>query len=96
LRWLCLDASAIDEIDYSAAETVRSVHAKLKARGIRVVAAEIMDDLKGTGYRFRELFGADAFYEHLEDVVKAYRQDFDLPVPSSPPDSTAQDVKGGA
>lgn len=96
LHWLCLDASAIDEIDYSAAETVRSVHAKLKAKGIRLVAAEVMDDLKGTGYRFRELFGADAFYEHLEDVVKAYRQHSGTAVPSSLRDSTAQEEKRGA
>jgi hypothetical protein len=28
------------------------------------------------------LLGEDAFYEHLEDVVKQYRKQFNLPVPS--------------
>ena len=42
-----------------------------------VILAEVMEDLKGkAGYRLRELFGADAFYDHLEDVVKQYRQQF--------------------
>ena len=35
-----------------------------------------------TAYRFKELLGADAFYDHLEDVLKQYRQQFHLPVPS--------------
>jgi MFS superfamily sulfate permease-like transporter len=84
LRWLCLDASAIDDVDYSAAETLRSVHAMLKARGIRLVVAEEMEEIKGTArYHLRELLGEDAFYGHLEDVVKQYRQQFNLPVPSS-------------
>jgi MFS superfamily sulfate permease-like transporter len=79
LRWLCLDASGIDDVDYSAAETFRSVHAKLTAQGIRLVVAEEIEDLKSkAGYRLRELFGEDAFYDHLEDVVKQYRQQFDL------------------
>jgi MFS superfamily sulfate permease-like transporter len=83
LRWLCLDASAMDNVDYSAAETLRSVHATLKARGIRLVVSEVMEDLKGqTRYHFKELLGTDAFYDHLEDVVKQYRQQFNLPVPS--------------
>jgi sulfate permease, SulP family len=83
LRWLCLDASAVDDVDYSAAETLRSVHAMLEARGIRLIVGEEMEDFKSKArYQLRELFGEDAFYDHLEDVVKQYRQQFNLPVPS--------------
>ncbi|MCX6929198.1 MAG: SulP family inorganic anion transporter, partial [Verrucomicrobia bacterium] len=79
LRWLCFDASAVDDVDYSAAETLRSVHAKLKAKGIRLVVAEVMEDVKTrTRYRLRELFGEDAHYDRLEDVLKQYRQQFNL------------------
>lgn len=79
VRWLCIDASAIDDVDFSAAETLRSVDAKLKARGIRLVVAEVMDDIKAhTRYRLKELIGEDAFYDRLEDVVKQYRQQFSL------------------
>ena len=85
LRWLCLDVSAVGAVDYSAAETLRSVHAKLQAKGIRLVIAEVMEDLKTrTGYRFKDLVG-DAFYDHLEDVVKDYRRQFNVPLASAQP-----------
>jgi len=97
LRWLCLDASAIDDVDYSAAETLRSVQAKLKARGIRLVVAEVMEDVKThTRYRLNEVFGADAFYDRLEDVMKQYRQQFNLPVRSKRSAPTPQGVDRGA
>jgi len=88
LRWLCLDASAVGSVDYSAAETLRSVHASLKAIGIRLVIAEVMDLKTRTAYHFKELLGADAFYDHLEDVMKQYRQQFNIAAPSQPPDAT--------
>ena len=84
LRWLCLDASAVDDVDYSAAETLRSVHASLKAKGIRLVVAEVMEDLKAKSrYHLKDAFGEDAFYDHLEDVVKQYRQQFNLAAPAN-------------
>ena len=74
--------TAVGNVDCSAAETLRSVYASLKARGIRLVIAEVMDLETRTAYHFKELLGADAFYDHLEDVVKQYRQQFDLPLPA--------------
>jgi SulP family sulfate permease len=76
LRWLCLDASAIDDVDFSAAETLRSVFGILKEKGIRLVVAQVMEDVgERSRYHLGQLFGKDAFYETLEDVVNAYRQD---------------------
>jgi MFS superfamily sulfate permease-like transporter len=87
LRWLCLDASAVDDVDYSAAETLRSVQANLKAKGIRLVVAEVMEGVKtNTHYQLKAVFGADALYDHLEDVMKQYRQQFNKPVLSNHPD----------
>jgi len=96
LRWLCLDASAVDDVDYSAAETLRSVHATLKAKGIRLVVAEVMEDVKtSTRYNFKQLLGEDAFYDKLEDVVKQYRQQFNLAAPSRQSDTTPGEVGRG-
>ena len=79
LRWLCLEASAIDDVDYSAAETLRSVHARLKAKGIRLVVAEVMEDVRAASrYRFMEVLGEDAFYDSLDDVISQYRQQFKI------------------
>jgi MFS superfamily sulfate permease-like transporter len=75
LRWFCIDGSAVDDVDYSAAATLRSIFAILKDKGIRLVVAQVMEDVKEESrYNLRQLFGEDAFYDTLEDVVKAYRQ----------------------
>jgi hypothetical protein len=65
----------VDDLDYSGAETLRSVHARLEARGIRLV--EVMEDVTAKARdRIRERFGEDAFYDRLEDVPKQYQQQF--------------------
>jgi MFS superfamily sulfate permease-like transporter len=75
LRWLCIDASAVDDVDYSAAESLRSLFDMLKGKGVRLVVAQVMDDVREESrYQLRELFGADAFYDTLDDVLQAYRQ----------------------
>ncbi|MFO0829682.1 MAG: SulP family inorganic anion transporter [Phycisphaerales bacterium] len=76
LRWLCLDGSAIDDVDYSAAEALRSVYARLKAQGIRLVVAEVMDIKHRTAYRFQALFGEDSFFDELDEVVRQYRREY--------------------
>jgi len=80
LRWFCLDGSAVDDVDYSAAETLRSLHGILKEKGIRLVVAQVMDDVKAESrYELRELFGEDAFFDTLADVMAAYRAQADTP-----------------
>ncbi len=75
LRWFCLDASAVDDVDYSAAETLRSLYEILKEKGIRLVVAQVLDDVKAESrYQLSQLFGEDAFYDTLEEVVQGYRQ----------------------
>jgi sulfate permease, SulP family len=94
LRWLCLDGSAVDDVDYSAAETLRSVHGRLKAKGVRLVVAEVMEDLKGNArYQLRDLLGEDAFYDHLEDAIKEYRRLFNLPVAAKRADPTSESAE---
>jgi high affinity sulfate transporter 1 len=75
IRWFCLDASAVDDVDYSAAETLRSLFGIMKEKGIRLVVAQVLDDVREESrYRLRELYGEDAFYDTLDDVVKDYKQ----------------------
>ncbi len=75
LRWLCIDASAVSDVDYSAAETLRSLFALLEERGIRLVVAQVLGDVDPDDrYELQQLFGEDAFYGTLDEVVEAYRR----------------------
>jgi MFS superfamily sulfate permease-like transporter len=68
-------ASAVDDADYSAAGTLRSLFMILKDKGIRLVIAQVLDDVREQGrYELRQLFGEDAFYDTLDDVIKDYRR----------------------
>jgi len=72
--WFCLDVSAVDDVDYSAAETLRSLYGMLKEKSIHLVVAQVLGDLKAESrYHLSQLFGEDAFYDTLEDVVQSYR-----------------------
>jgi SulP family sulfate permease len=75
IRWFCIDASAVDDVDFTAAETLRALHDFLKSRGVRLMAAEVSDELAAESrYHLQELFGRDAFFRTLHEVLEAYRQ----------------------
>jgi len=75
IRWFCLDASAVDDVDYSAAETLRTIFSSMKEKGIRLVVAQVLDDVREESrYNLRQLYGEDAFYDTLDDVIKDYKK----------------------
>ncbi len=75
LSWFCLDATAVDEIDFSAAATLRETYKTLQEKGIRLVLAEITEDVRGEldQSEVTDLVGQDAYFETLSDVEAAYR-----------------------
>jgi MFS superfamily sulfate permease-like transporter len=75
LNWFCIEASAVDDVDYSAAETLRSINNTLKARGIRLIFTHILDDVKAESrHEFLRQFGEESFYDSLGDVLNGYQQ----------------------
>jgi MFS superfamily sulfate permease-like transporter len=75
LRWFCIDASAVDDVDYSAAETVRSLHRILTEKGIHLVVAQVLEDVRvASSHHMRELFGDEAVFDTLADVAKEYQR----------------------
>jgi MFS superfamily sulfate permease-like transporter len=76
LAWFCLDATAVDDIDFSAAATIREVHKLLKEKNVRLVMAYVDEDIRReldvSGVT--ELIGRDAFFETVADVQEAYRK----------------------
>jgi SulP family sulfate permease len=76
LEWFCLDAVAIDDVDYSAAAKLRSTHGVLKDKGVRLVFVLVSDDVREELDRFgiTDLVGEDAFYATGDDLLNAYHQ----------------------
>jgi high affinity sulfate transporter 1 len=75
VRWFCIDASSVDDVDYTAAETLRSLYTSLKARGVRLVIAQVMEDVQqASRYELSRVIGEEAFYERLADVVTDYQR----------------------
>ena len=80
LRWLCIDAGAVFDIDYTGAETMRQAHDACAAHSVELVFAAVLppvhDELERAG--IVELVGADHFYERVGDVLARFES-------SSPP-----------
>lgn len=75
LRWFCIDCSAIDDVDYSAAETIRNLATTLKARGVRLLIVNVMPDVAAhSRYNFKQLLGESAIFPVLDDLFSAYER----------------------
>jgi high affinity sulfate transporter 1 len=76
LRWLCLDAVAIDDVDYSGAAALRSAYEVMKEKGIRLVFAMVSEHTRKELDRhgISELVGQDAFFDNGDALIAAFRQ----------------------
>lgn len=72
--WICVDAAAIPDIDYSGGETIRQLHGALSGDGIKLVVAEPLPSVRELldRYGLTDLIGADAIYPTVEDAADAY------------------------
>lgn len=75
LVWFCIDTSAVDDIDYTAAATLRSLYAMLQERGVRLIFYAVSDEVYAQLERsgITGLVGQDAFYGTAIAVVSAYK-----------------------
>ena len=86
LKWFCVDAIAIDDIDFTAAVALKEIYIKLKEKGIRLVLADVDEHVSVELERSEliGLFGGDAVFKTSADAIQAYRsQDrntFDTPL----------------
>jgi high affinity sulfate transporter 1 len=77
LSWLCIDGIAVDEVDYSAAVTIREVFHSLEERKVRLVLSEMSDKVRAELDRseITGLIGRDAIFDTLYDVLDAYQNE---------------------
>lgn len=75
LRWFCIEASAVDDIDVTSAETLATLYQQLKDQGVRLVVAQVMITARNKShYKLLELLGEDACFKTLHEVLLAYDQ----------------------
>ncbi|MBV5272369.1 MAG: sodium-independent anion transporter [Lamprocystis purpurea] len=75
LVWFCIDAAAVDDVDFTAAAALRNLHASLSDQGIQLVFSQLADDVKAECDRshLTGLIGADAFFPALDAGLSAYK-----------------------
>lgn len=76
LAWFCLHLAAVDDVDFSAAETIRETHELLKQRGIRFVLVEVQPNVRSEldRYGITELIENQYIFDRIHDVDPAYKQ----------------------
>ena len=74
-RWFVLDAEAIDDIDYTGAQTLLELADHLHQRGIVLAVAEASDDLRRELDRFglTDKIGPDRYLDSLQAAREAFR-----------------------
>ena len=81
LRWLVIDAEAIPNIDYTAAQVVRDLQAQLKSSGVRLALARVATSLESDLIRhcLLDVIGSESIFRSLHDALAAFENFRNLP-----------------
>jgi MFS superfamily sulfate permease-like transporter len=76
LRWLCLDAAAIGDIDYTAAAVLTQILTREQKAGVRVVLSNVGGAVRAEldRYGITALVGADGIFDTSGEVLAAYTE----------------------
>jgi sulfate permease, SulP family len=76
LQWFGIEASGVDDVDFSAAETLRSTYKILKDKGTQLVFAGVSEEVKSKldGYGLIDLVGSDNFFATADELARVYKQ----------------------
>jgi high affinity sulfate transporter 1 len=96
ISWFCLDGSAMDDVDFSAAAALREIYGLLKQRGITLVLVEIQDKVWNEFGRDKitELIGRENEFKTIYDLDAAYKQRGDT-LGKSSQETDSQSMKPG-
>jgi sulfate permease, SulP family len=77
LTWLCIDASAVDDVDFTAADMLRLLHTRLSELHVRIVFYGMSNDVRAEFDRsgLTTLFGSDSLFITLKSLVIAYKRE---------------------
>lgn len=75
LRWFYIEASAIDDVDFTAGYSLRNIHGLLQSKNIRLVFLLVEPDVRKEldRYGVTDLAGPDAYFDTGGDLIKAFQ-----------------------
>jgi high affinity sulfate transporter 1 len=75
VAWLCIDAAAMADIDFSGSRTMAELHTSLAGQRVRLVLADVSDEVLGElrAYGLLDTLGADGVFESVAEAISAYR-----------------------
>ena len=76
LRWLCISADAVGDVDYTGSATLREAHDQLAERGVTLALAGLLPRVREQLGRdcILELVGPDHVFPHFVDAIRAYER----------------------
>jgi len=87
LRWLCIDVTAVDDIDFTASETLVDLVAELEKRNVKVVFVQNVHHINSRArHQLEERMPDQVVFKSLKKVLSAYA-DSQQP---SPPEITTE------
>ncbi|WP_172457562.1 SulP family inorganic anion transporter [Pseudonocardia sp. N23] len=77
VRWYCLDAAAIGDVDYSAGTVLLAVDDALRAAGVRMVVSNLVDPVRGQldRYGVTARIGETGCFDTSGEVLEAFQRD---------------------
>ena len=76
LSWFCIDLTAVNDVDFTAAGALRNIHDLLADQGIRLVFSDVVEEVQAEFDRseLTELFGREAIFSDYSTVLSTYGQ----------------------
>ncbi|MBV9454014.1 MAG: sodium-independent anion transporter, partial [Rubrobacter sp.] len=77
LKWLVIDAGAVNDVDYSAGQALGDLDTLLQVKGITLALVELNPNAREQIGRYGSLKGEpqDRYFDTLGKAVRAFRQD---------------------
>ncbi|HJQ48117.1 MAG TPA: SulP family inorganic anion transporter [Amycolatopsis sp.] len=74
--WLCLDAAAIGDVDYTAAAVLTTVERKLRERGVRLVCSGVVASVREQldHYGLTAAIGEASYFDTAGEALEAFNQ----------------------
>ena len=75
LRWLCVEAGAVGDVDFTGADAIRQLHGELRQAGVQLLVCDLSPNVRTQldSYGLTDLIGEDCLFDDVHAVVEHCR-----------------------